>query len=111
MSNEIDKDSNEISLSEVIYQREPTSTTKQPTFKPGDTPYTQYGNETLNANVLWYQIVEEILAHYPQEQLVAETGLVPANITKIRNQNYRRLNFRAGAKLLAIHSRFYPEKY
>ena len=110
MSDTINETNTTITTSEVIYQREEISTKKQPEFKPGNTPYTQYGNETLNANVLWYQVVNEILAHCTQEQLVAETGLISANMTKIRNQNYRRLNFRTGAKLLAIHCQLYPEQ-
>jgi hypothetical protein len=110
MSNIIDHDG-EISTGEVIYEREVAQTTEQPKFKPGNTPYTQYGNQTLNANIHWYQIVQEILAHYTQEQLVDEAGIMPANLRKILVQNYRKLNFKTGAKLLAIHSRFHPEQY
>lgn len=97
--------------SEVIYQREDNSKKTQPEFKPGNTPYTQFGNETLNANIHWYQIIQDILAHYTQEQLVDEAGITPANLRKILAQHYKKLNFKMGAKLLAIHSRFYPEQY
>ena len=95
----------------VIYQRATTQIQAVPEFKPGNTPYTQLGNETLNANIYWPQIIQDILAHYTQQQLITETGLTSANMLKINQQNYRKLNFKMGAKLLAIHCRFYPEQY
>lgn len=95
----------------VIYQRDLPPPSVLPEFKPGSTPYTQYGNETLNANIPWYQIIQEILTHYTQEQLLEETGLVNNDLLEILNQNYCKLNFKMGAKLLRIHSCFYPEQY
>ena len=111
MSNKINDQDGEIPAVEVVYDRETIQATEQPEFKPGETPYTQFGNETLNANIHWYQVVEEILAHYTQEQLVDEAGITPANLRKILAQNYRQLNFKMGARLLAIHCRFFPERY
>lgn len=105
-----DEHNNEINHGKVIYQRDPNIAIDEPKFKPGNTPYTQFGNETLNANVPWYRIVQEILAHYTQEQLVKETGITSANITKILRQNYRKLNFKRGAQLLSIHARLFADQ-
>jgi DNA-directed RNA polymerase subunit H (RpoH/RPB5) len=111
MSNEIIDQDDQTPIGEVVYDREIVQVTEQPEFKPGNTPYTQFGNQTLNANIHWHLIVEEILAHYTQEQLVDEAGIKPASLPKILKQNYRRLNFKTGAKLLSIHSQLYPQLY
>ena len=104
-------ENNDINQDNIIYDRTSTLFNDQPEFKPSNTPYTQLGNETLNANILWYQVINEILLHYTQEQLVDEAGITPINLRKILNQNYRKLNFKTGAQLLSIHCRFYPEQY
>ena len=102
----------ETKLGKVVYQRHIAQATLEPEFKPGDTPETQFGNETLNGNIDWSKIVEEMIqVHYTQEQLVTETGISEKILKKIINKNYKRLSFRNGARLLAIHSRFYPKQY
>ena len=99
-------------LGDVVYQRDLAQATPQPEFKPGDTPHTQLGNQTLNGNVPWSSIVEEIFqACYTQEQLLAETGITAKDLQKISHNNYKKLSFRSGARLLRVHSMFYPEQY
>ena len=96
---------------QVVYEREVAQSIPAPEFKPDNTPYTQYGNETLNANVLWYQVIQEILVHKTQEQLANEVGTPLTNIMKIMKQNYRKLNFRTGARILGVHCSLYPAQY
>ena len=97
--------------SEVIYQRDSQPSENAPEFKPGNTPHTQLGNETLNANIPWQEIVQQIQAHYTQEQLIEETGVTTENLLNILNQDYSKLNFRTGARILGVHCRFFPEQY
>jgi hypothetical protein len=97
--------------SEVVYQRDSELSESLPEFKPGKTPHTQYGNQILNGNIPWPEIIEEIQAHYTQERLVKETGVSPATLRKISQGNYDRLDFRTGAKILGVHCLFYPEQY
>ena len=96
---------------EVIYQRDSQPSENAPEFKPGNTPHTQYGNQILNANVPWPEIINEIQARYTQEQLMKETGVTADNLLNILNQDYSKLNFRTGARILGVHSRFFPELY
>ena len=113
MSKEIITDNSDQprSIDEISYQRDPKEVKQLPKFKPGNTPHTQYGNQTLNANIPWQRIVQEIQVHYTLEQLVNEAGIPPANLRKILREDYRKLSFKMGAKLLTIHARFYPEQY
>ena len=97
--------------SQVVYEREIAQSIPAPEFKPGNTPHTQFGNEILNANVPWDQVVQEILTHKTQEQLANEVGTPLANIAKILKHNYRKLNFRTGARILTVHCHLYPAQY
>jgi hypothetical protein len=110
-SNEVaDQPANQLG-GKIIYQRNAEPTEKQPEFKPGNTPHTQYGDETLNGNVPWQSIVQEIQAHYTQEQLIEESGVKPVNLLNILKQDYSKLDFRTGARILGVHSRLFPEHY
>lgn len=64
-----------------------------------------------NFHLPWQRIIQDILAHYTQEQLVDEAGLTPANLLEILNKNQAKLRFRIGAKLFAIHCRLCPAEY
>ena len=99
------------SYGKIIYDREQSSITNQPEFKPGNTPHTQYGDKILNGNVPWSKIIEEIQAHYTQERLVKKTGVTPATLRKISKGNYSSLDFRTGAKILGVHCLLYPSQY
>jgi hypothetical protein len=96
---------------QVVYERGAEQSTPTPEFKPGNTPHTQFGNQTLNANVPWDQVVQEILVHKNQQELAVDLGMPLANVTKILKQNYRKLNFKTGARILMIHCNFYPAQY
>ena len=99
-------------IGDVTYQRDIAQATLEPEFKPGDTPETQFGNQTLNGNIDWSNIIAEIIqARYTQVQLITESGLSAIQLQNITNKNYNGLSFRAGARLLTVHSRSYPEQY
>ena len=111
MSDDILNNENSRLPVEVVYQRGSEPTESLPEFKPGKTPHTQYGNQILNGNVPWSEIIEEIQAHYTQERLVAETGVSPATLRKISQENYSSLDFRTGARILGVHCLLYPKQY
>ena len=96
---------------QVIYERGAELSTPPPEFKPGNTPHTQFGNETLNGNVPWDQVVQAILIHKTQIQLATEVGTTLSNVLRILKQDYGKLNFRTGAQILTIHSNLYPAQY
>ena len=99
-------------IGDITYQRDIAQATPQPEFKSGNTPHTRLGDETLNGNINWCNIVNDIIpAHYTQVQLITESGLSANQLQNITNKNYNELSFRAGARLLTVHSRFYPEQY
>ena len=104
-------DSNDNENDQVIYERGAKESTSTPEFKPGNTPHTQFGNQTLNANVPWDQVVQAILVHKTQAELANEVGTPLINVLKILKQNYRKLNFRTGARILSVHCRLYPAQY
>ena len=111
MSDEIILNETSLVSNKVVYQRDSQQSEAVPAFKPGKTPHTQYGDEMLNANVPWQEILQELQAHYTQERLVDEAGVSPANLLKILKGNYSDLNFRTGARILGVHSRLFPEQY
>jgi hypothetical protein len=97
---------------EVVYQRGQNNGEAQPEFKPGNTPHTQYGNEVLNANVPWDQVVSEILTRdYTIAALAEEIKSTTSVLIKILKQDFSMLNFRTGARILGIHCQLFPEKF
>lgn len=103
---------NDVNNGNVIYQRDEVNAVEAPIFKPGTTPHTQFGKETLNANIAWHNIVEEIIAgQYSAEKLATEVGVSVKNVQNFLQKNYSDLSFRIGARILGIHSRLFPETY
>jgi lambda repressor-like predicted transcriptional regulator len=97
---------------EVVYQRDVAQAADAPEFKPGATPHTQLGKETLNANIAWDGVVDEIVkANYTLETLATEVGISVKNIQNILQKNYDDLSFRIGARILRVHSQLFPEIY
>jgi hypothetical protein len=107
--------SDEIKITEaptIVYQRGQNDSETQPEFKPGSTPHTQYGNETLNANVPWDQIVIEILmCDYTIAGLAEEIKSTTSVLNKILRHDFSALNFRTGARILGVHCQLFPEKF
>ena len=96
----------------VIYQRGQNDGEKQPEFKPGTTPHTQYGDEMLNANVPWHEIVGQILTrNYTIGRLAEEVKTSIAALNKILKEDFSELNFRTGARILGVHCVLFPETF
>lgn len=84
----------------------------EPSFKPGDAPHLNFGNEVLNEGVQWDFLVLELLDKGRTIELIATRLGVDAAIVKgIIKQDYSQLNFKTGAKLCSLHCELYPEKY
>jgi hypothetical protein len=78
---------------------------REPEFKPGDTPWCEYGNEVLNGNVDWVEIVKQVLMRgYNKKSLAQRLELAVKHIETILNGDLSPLNFKRGARLLAIES-------
>jgi hypothetical protein len=98
--------------SEVVYQRGVTDIDKQPEFKPGNTPHTKLGDEMLNANVPWHEIVSQILTrNYTIGRLAEEVKTNIASLNKILKEDFSELNFRTGARILGVHCVLFPETF
>jgi hypothetical protein len=94
----------------IIFERDATSSAVAAEFKPGDKSYTQFGSETLNANVPWCEVLQEILIKgYSIGQLAKEVETTEQNLFNVLQENYQSLNFRTGARILSIHYRLHPE--
>lgn len=97
---------------EVVYDRETVQISAQPEFKPGDTPHTQFGDEMLNFNVPWDQIVVEILTRdYTIAALAEKIQSTTSVVNKILKGDFSTLNFRTGARILGVHTELFPEKF
>ena len=81
-------------------------------FKPGNTPYTKFGNELLNGDIAWDEVVQDILdTGYDKSELALEVGLKKAIINQVAAGEFEGIYFRAGARMLTIHCRLFPGKY
>ena len=90
----------------VIYDRNEAATQARPQFKPGRTPECVFGDHILNHDVDWLKIIQQIvvakkctLSVLSQDIEVDQTVL-----EDILNKDFTLLSFKAGAKLLRVHS-------
>lgn len=84
----------------------------EPSFKPGDAPHLNFGNEVLNEGVQWDFLVLELLDKgCTIEFIAAHLDVAVAVVKNIIKQDYSQLNFKTGAKLCSLHCELYPEKY
>ena len=112
MSDEIILNENSSLPSDVVYQRGSESTEPLPEFKPGNTPETKFGDEMLNANVPWHEIVRQILTrNYTIGRLSEEVKTSIAALNKILREDFSELNFRTGARILGVHCLLFPETF
>lgn len=81
-------------------------------FKPGDEPHCKFGNQVLNANVPWDEVVAELRAKKCSIAEIAEYAECDISVIfSVLKQDYSCLNFRTGARLITLHHRFYAEQY
>tara|TARA_R110000868_G_scaffold410505_1_gene698711 strand:- start:211 stop:513 length:303 start_codon:yes stop_codon:yes gene_type:complete len=83
----------------------------KPKFKPGNTPSVRLGNEELNANIPWGQILQSILPRYPLDILAEKLNTSTSALKALQNNDISSLDFRTGAKLLAVHCCVFPALY
>ena len=78
-------------------------TSVQLEFKPGDTPWLEYGGEVLNGNVNWVETIKAVLSQgYTESSLAQQLELTLSHIEAILKGDISVLNFKRGARLLAI---------
>ena len=81
-----------------------------PEFKPGKTPWLQYGKEILNGNTDWVKKTNDILnAGYGCKSLARRMDLSEAEIQKVSNGDISPLDFKLGARLLTIEEEVFPD--
>jgi hypothetical protein len=83
----------------------------RPEFKPGNKPYLEFGNEILNNNIPWSEVLNEVYIKtgMTKSQLAARLESTINCLDSIVNGNDCPLTFKQGARLLAIHDS-YKEK-
>ena len=78
-----------------------------PDFKPGNTPHLQYGNEVLNANVPWNEVISDLCSHgLSMAEIAIQLDVELSSIQAVAAKNYSHLNFKAGARLLTLHMQY-----
>jgi hypothetical protein len=85
-------------------------------FKPGDKPYYEYDGMILNANVPWNELVQELVQEllingYSELNVAKYSGRTLRVIKDVLNKSYDGLCFRAGARIITLHSRIFPACY
>ena len=86
-------------------------TRNEPEFKPSKKTWTWFGNERLNWGVNWQKTAKDIIdAGYGLKSLANEMELTCEDIEKLLSGDLSPLDFKLGARLLAIEERFYPER-
>ena len=82
----------------------PAGSKNPPAFKPGNTPHLQYGNQVLNDNVCWDEVIHELCLHGLSMAEIATRLDVDVDVVQTAaKRNYAQLNFKTGARLLALH--------
>ena len=77
---------------------------KQPDFKPGDKPYTKFGNDVLNKDVAWHELVSELMRKKQSITSIATyADCSIQTMNDLLSQKFRGLNFRSGARLITLH--------
>lgn len=81
-------------------------------FKPGSKPYLEFDGAMLNANVPWDELVLELNEHgCDNHEIAAYIECDTAIIMQIQAKNFKNLSFRAGARMITLHSKHYPDFY
>ena len=78
-----------------------------PEFKPGNTPYMQYGNQVLNENVAWNEVISDLCSHgLSMVEIAVRLDVDVCVVQAVTKENYAQLNFKTGARLLALHMQY-----
>ena len=76
-----------------------------PVFKPGNTPHMKYGNEMINANVPWNEVISDLCSYgVTMAEIAAHLEVELSVVQAAVKQNYTGLSFKMGARLLAMHA-------
>jgi hypothetical protein len=80
----------------------------KPEFKPGNKPYCKFGNEMLNYNMPWKDILDEVLASSGMSlsSLSVKLENTVSNLGNVVNGNDCPLTFKQGARLLTLQERY-----
>ena len=81
-------------------------------FRPGNKPSLDYCGEQLNAKVAWKQVLKDLFKNGMDKLSIKQySGINEKILIAISLNEYDRLSFKQGARLLSLHSQFYPEYY
>jgi hypothetical protein len=75
-----------------------------PEFKPGNTPYLKFGNEILNDNMPWRDMLDELLAKsdLTPSAIASFLDTTVSNLDDVINGNGCPLAFKQGAALVSL---------
>ena len=81
----------------------------KPEFKPGNKPYLKFGNEILNDNLPWADILNEVLTKsgLNLSQIAGKLNTSINNLNNIVNGNACPLTLKQGAILLSLQNKYY----
>jgi hypothetical protein len=84
----------------------------KPEFKPGKKPYLEYDGVVLNTNVPWDELLGDLIASgFSHEVIATEIGTELEILKNIEAKDFENLSFRAGARMITMHSEAHPENY
>jgi hypothetical protein len=80
----------------------------QPKFKPGNKPYCRFGNQVLNNNVPWKDILNDVLttSGMSLSELSIKLETTVSTLCNVVNGNRCPLTFKQGARLLTLQERY-----
>jgi hypothetical protein len=81
---------------------------KFPEFKPGDKPFLKFGNEILNDNMPWLDMLNELLnsTELTPVQIASCLELSTNHLQKFVNGNECPISFKQGALFMSIYKNY-----
>ena len=81
-------------------------------FEPGNMPSLEYNGVFLNANVPWHELIYDLnKVHCTKKQIAEYIECSILIVDELLKCNYSHLSFRAGARLVTLHVRYFPELF
>lgn len=79
-------------------------------FKPGDKPYLIFGNEILNNNIPWSEVLRALVTktELTVEEIASRLSTTVEILNKLLATGECALGFKQGARLLTIHDKYFP---